>query len=132
MSESLLLDTNAAIAFMEGDSGVLQRLTGSYVTISSIVLGELCYGARKSGRVSVNLARVDAFAAKCTVLSCDVETAQYYGEIKQVLEAKGRPMPDNDMWIAATAVQYTLPVLSRDKHFKIMSKLVEGLWVEVW
>jgi tRNA(fMet)-specific endonuclease VapC len=55
-------------------------------------------------------------------------TAQYYGEIKNRLRAKGRPLPENDIWIAAVAKQYGLVIVSCDKHFNEIDSLV----VEVW
>jgi tRNA(fMet)-specific endonuclease VapC len=94
----------------------------------SIVLGELYYGARKSTRVPENLARIEEFAARSTVLVCDTETARRYGEIKDRLRQKGRPIPENDIWIAAIALQYELTLVARDAHFEN----VDDLKVETW
>ena len=66
--------------------------------MSSVVLGELYYGARKSTRVESNLQTVDQFAAANRVLVCDSTTAQQYGEIKNLLREKGRPIPENRMF----------------------------------
>jgi len=62
------------------------------------------------------------------ILGCDAETARRYGEIKFGLQQKGRPISENDIWIAAIAVQHELTLASRDGHFAE----VEGLQVEVW
>ncbi len=94
----------------------------------SAVLGELYYGARKSGRPARNLSKIDEFAASVAVLACDAVTAQHYGQIKDRLRTMGRPIPDNDIWIAAVAMQYGLPLATRDEHFKE----VDGLVVESW
>ena len=59
--------------------------------ISSVVLGELYYGARKSSRVTENLQKIDELAARSAVLVCDGTTAKWYGEIKNSLRTKGRP-----------------------------------------
>ncbi|GAA6622656.1 PIN domain-containing protein [Scytonema sp. NUACC26] len=59
---------------------------------------------------------------------CDLVTATQYGQIRNLLRQKGRPIPDNDIWIAAVAIQYQLTLISRDAHFQE----VEGLWVERW
>lgn len=127
MSGSLLLDTNIIIALFAHDEAVQRRLaSANEVYVPSIAIGELYYGARKSGRVSANLARIDEFAAKMVVLACDATTAQYYGQVKALLRAKGRPLPENDIWIAATAQQHDLTLLSRDDHFVE----VEGLRCE--
>ena len=98
-----LLDTNIVIALFARETAVQQRLAeASEVFVPSIVLGELYYGARKSTRVTENLARIDEFVASSTVLPCDTATAQQYGDIKNTLRAKGRPIPENDIWIAAS------------------------------
>ncbi len=88
---------------------------------------ELYYGARKSARVAANLARIDD-ATSSAVLVCDTATGQQYGQIKNSLRQKGRPIPENDIWIAAIAQQYQLTLVSRDEHFRE----VDGLSVERW
>ena len=65
-------------------------------------------GARKSARAAENLARPDKFVASSTILACETATAQQYGDIKNTLRAKGRPIPENDIWIAAIAMQHQL------------------------
>ncbi|HEY9849077.1 MAG TPA: type II toxin-antitoxin system VapC family toxin [Leptolyngbyaceae cyanobacterium] len=94
----------------------------------SIVVGELYYGAYKSGRVAANVARVDEFIPRYTILVCDGVTALLYGQIKNLLRQKGRPIPENDIWIAAMPMQYQLPLVSRDSDFQY----VDGLEVEMW
>jgi tRNA(fMet)-specific endonuclease VapC len=124
-----LLDTNIVIALFAREAEVQQRLAeASEVFVPSIVLGELYYGARKSRRATENLARIDAFVVSNTVLSCDTATARQYGEIKNALRAKGRPIPENDIWIAAIAMQYQLTLVARDGHFHE----VDGLQLEAW
>lgn len=127
---SLLLDTNIVIGLLEKDPDVIQHLVSSAreILLPSIVIGELCYGARRSGQVQANLARVDDLARKSTVLRCDLRTAHQYGIVKESLRRKGRPIPENDIWIAATALQHGLPLVTRDTHFNY----VNGLIVEVW
>jgi tRNA(fMet)-specific endonuclease VapC len=62
------------------------------------------------------------------VLPLNADTAKRYGEIKNLLRTKGRPIPENDLWIAAIAQQYDLTLVTRDPHFKS----VEKLKIEVW
>jgi tRNA(fMet)-specific endonuclease VapC len=57
-----------------------------------------------------------------------VTTAQQYGEIKNALRAKGRPIPENDLWIAALSLQYGLTVVTRDDHFNA----IDGLPIATW
>ena len=126
---SFLLDTNIVIALFAKELALEQHLAkANSVFVPSIVLGELYFGARKSVRVAENMTRIDDFAMASTVLPCDAETARQYGDIKGQLRAKGRPIPENDIWIAAIAMQYQLTLVSRDKHLIE----VDGLDVESW
>jgi tRNA(fMet)-specific endonuclease VapC len=129
MSGSYLLDANIVIALFAGDTAVSENLKSAVeVFIPSIVIGELFYGARKSSRVSENTSRINDFVESNVILSCDVETARRYGEIKDNLRQKGRPIPENDIWIAALALQHRLVLVSRDAHFRQL----EDLELEVW
>ena len=90
--------------------------------------GELYYGAFKSARTENNIARIDEFAADNTVLLCDTATAQQYGFIKNQLRANGKPIPENDIWIAAIAKQYQLRLVTRDNHFQHIDELAIEQW----
>lgn len=129
MSGRLLLDTNIVIAvFAKEDKVQAHLVSATEVFVSAIVIGELYYGAYKSSRVTENIAKIRQFAANNTVLVSDTETAEAYGRIKGALRGKGRPIPENDIWIAATAVQYNLALVTRDGHFGE----VDGLLIEAW
>jgi tRNA(fMet)-specific endonuclease VapC len=118
MAGRLVLDTNIVIAHIHGDSAIADMLRRfEEVLIPSVVLGELYYGAYRSSQASQNLQRVDALIVDCPVLVCDEVTAKVYGEIKKNLMAKGRPLPDNDIWIAATVLQHGAALATRDRHF---------------
>ena len=93
-----------------------------------MVVGELYFGAWKSARVSENLARVEEFVSDQAVLLSDLPVAREYGAIKAELRQKGRPIPENDIWVAATARHHGLVLISRDRHFEE----VEDLRVQVW
>lgn len=129
MNNVYLLDTNAAIKLLNGDavvSKIIAEADEIYVPI--IVVGELYYGAEHSGRVAENVKKVDEFAARYEVLFCDFQTAQEYGRTMQQLRIKGRPIRQNDVWIAAIALQHSLTVLTRDAHFND----ADGLVVQGW
>jgi len=129
MSGRFLLDTNIVIDFFAEDRSVQEHMElAEEVFIPSIVLGELYFGARKSRQTKQNLGRIDRFAARNTVLACNRDTARQYGVIKDALREKGRPIPENDIWIAAIARQNDLTLITRDEHFQE----VELLKVEVW
>lgn len=128
MPGKVLLDTNVIIALFAGDMALSQHFAEAEVLVSSTVLGELYYGAYKSAHAAANLSRIEQFAAAIQVLSCDDMTAQHYGQVKDRLRTKGRPIPENDIWIAAIAQQYSLSLATRDEHFKD----VDGLALENW
>jgi len=129
MSGRYLLDTNIVIALFANETSATERLGEvEEVFVPSVVLGELYYGARRSRRVEENVAHIDEFAARNVVLSCDAETARRYGEVKNGLRQKGHPIPENDIWIAAIALQNDLTLVARNAHFGE----VETLQVEAW
>jgi tRNA(fMet)-specific endonuclease VapC len=98
------------------------------VLVPSTALGELYYGARKSTHAAENLARIEQFAAATQVLSCDAVTAWIYGEIRNHLRLRGRPIPENDLWIAAVAMQHGLTLATRDDHFEAVDDLQRENW----
>ena len=129
MNGKYLLDTNIVIAIFAGDPGVLDRIARSNeVFLPTIVCGELYYGARKSTHVVANISRIDELAASSALVGCDINTSRHYGRIKNDLRTKGRPIPENDIWIAALARQHGLTLVSRDAHFDE----VDDLSLEVW
>lgn len=133
MGGRLLLDTNAVIALFRADSAAQGKLEDAEEAfLPSIVLGELLHGALGSGRRENNTERCRRFAAANTVLSCDEQTAEEYALIKYGLRRRGTPIPDNDAWIAALALQHGLAVLTRDGHFGRVVELGSGLAAEAW
>lgn len=129
MSGKYLLDTNIVIALFANDSAVMESLSkAEEVFIPSVVIGELFYGAHKSVRAKENLGRIEDFASSNIILGCDTETARVYGEIKDALRIKGHPIPENDIWIAAIAVQHNLTLVSRDGHFNEIERLKVIVW----
>lgn len=129
MNGRFMLDTNIVIALFAGDADVAASLAAAEeVFIPAVVIGELFYGARKSGRPEENCRRIEQFAADNVILPCDAETARLYGEAKNSLRKKGHLIPENDIWITATALQHGLILVSRDEHFAE----VEGLRAEKW
>ena len=129
MSGSYLLDTNIIIGLFAGEVSIISYLEQSdEIFIPSIALGELHYGAHKSKQVQKNLKRIEEFVADVTVIDCDTGTARQYGVVKNQLRMTGRPRPENDIWIAALALQYCLVLVTRDAHFEN----VEGLHTVGW
>jgi tRNA(fMet)-specific endonuclease VapC len=128
-SGRFLLDTNIVIALLEGDETVLTSLDqAAEVFIPAIVIGELFFGAAKSGRPSENTLKIERFASGRAVLSCDLRVAREYGGLRQRLREKGRPLPENDVWIAATARCHELVLVTRDRHFREVENLAIAEW----
>ena len=129
MSGRYLLDTNIIIALFANERKVQDELTrADEVFVTSVVLGELYFGAHKSVKATKNLARIDELASNTVVLGCDTVTARYYGEVKNALRLKGHPIPENDIWIAAVTFQHDLTLVTRDTHFNE----IENLEIVVW
>lgn len=125
----MILDTNGLSAIADGDpklEPLLQR--AAEIALPAIVLGEYRYGimqSRNRARYELWLSEV---IANCRVLKVDAETAEQYAEIRNELKRKGRPIPGNDLWIAALARQHALPLLSRDEHFDCVPRLERLGW----
>lgn len=129
MSGKCLLDTNIVIALFADESGIKENLARiDEAFVASIVIGELFFGAHKSTRSKENLARIDEFVESNIVLGCDSGTASFYGEIKNILRLKGHPIPENDIWIAAIALQHDLTLITRDAHFGEIENLKTLKW----
>jgi len=124
-----LLDTNIIIQLFNGDTAIAKKLDAlSTVYIPSIVAGELFYGAHASEAKTKNLKKIISFLSRCIVLHADISTAEYYGKIKAALRKKGKPIPENDIWIGAVAQQYKLVLITKDKHFKNIDTLKVKSW----
>lgn len=125
-----LLDSSVLIPSLRGDTAISARIDSAPQTfVSSIVLGELYVGAYGSPtRADTAQAEVEAIEQKVTVLASDATTARIYGRIKHDLKQRGLFMPDNDLWIAATAIQYDVTLAARDAHFDWIKELRVEQW----
>lgn len=130
MSGRYLLDTNIIIALFADEKDVRENLAAAEeVFLPTIALGELYYGGRKSGKPRENLDRIDELAAASVVLVCDTQTARHYGDTKNRLRLRGQPLPENDIWIAALALQHNLTLVTRDGHFQAIEDLKTTTWL---
>lgn len=129
MTGKVLLDTNIVVALFKDDPAVHECLSQHpRVLVSTVVLGELYYGAQKSARLDKHLRQINRFLTRAAMLDSDAATAYEYGLIRNELRIKGRPIPENDIWIAAACRQHDLTLVSRDRHFAE----VENLQWEQW
>ncbi|MBL8292047.1 MAG: type II toxin-antitoxin system VapC family toxin [Bryobacterales bacterium] len=128
-SGRFLLDTNIVIALFDGDDTVLANMDESLeVFIPAVVLGELFFGAERSGRPAQNRDKIEQFAAGRAIIPSDFQVAREYGIVKQRLKEKGRPLPENDIWIAAAAKHHRMMLVTRDHHFTEIEGLVTVDW----
>ncbi|HET7295335.1 MAG TPA: type II toxin-antitoxin system VapC family toxin, partial [Vicinamibacteria bacterium] len=114
----MILDTNALSAFVDGDRSVGEVLTrATRAAIPVIVLGEFRYGLAESRHRRAYETWLEAHLPGFEVLAVTEETTLVYASLRVALRKAGRPIPANDAWIAAVALQHRLPLLSRDEHF---------------
>jgi tRNA(fMet)-specific endonuclease VapC len=119
----MILDTNALSAAGDDDPVVAALLgRADEVAIPVIVLGEYRHGIAQSRNRATYESWLTGLLSDCIVLDITEPTSHYYAEITLELKRKGKPIPTNDLWIAALCRQHGLPLLSRDLHFD----LVEG------
>lgn len=127
--KGILLDTNAYVAFKRGDSGALAVLRRApEIALCPTVLGELLAGFAGGSRSARNRRELDEFlrTPRIRLLGIDAETAEHYAAVFAALRRKGRPVPTNDLWIAAVAMQHGYAVFSLDGHFAEMEGLIAG------
>jgi tRNA(fMet)-specific endonuclease VapC len=125
----VILDTNALSAFVDGDAGVGEVLRQQpRAAIPVIVLGEFRYGIAESRHRPAYEAWLESQLPHFDILAVTDETAVAYAALRVALRRSGRPIPANDAWIAALALQHRLPVLSRDQHFDVVPGLKRTSW----
>lgn len=128
-SSSYLLDTNAAIALMNRDALFLSHFASeAKFALPTPALGELFFGAQKSSQRERNIERVTQLSESLPVLNCDVGVSQMWGILKHDLHRKGRPIPQDDIWIAAIALVHGIILVTRDAHFGEVSDLKILSW----
>ena len=124
--KQFVIDTNIYSAFKTNHSPTVDRFReAEKIVVCSTVHGELLAGFKCGSRENKNTVELETFLDRPRVsyVTTDASTAEFYAEIFKRLRAKGTPIPTNDMWIAASAMQHGLAVCTRDKHFRN----IEGL-----
>jgi tRNA(fMet)-specific endonuclease VapC len=129
MSGEIALDTSVAVRFLNGDRVVTERVLAlPEITLPIVVVGELLFGAENSTRPLQNLPRYLEFMAACTVAPLSRDTAAVYSRTRLSLKRKGRPIPMNDVWIAAQCLAQGWVLVTDDTDFDF----VDGLLLEHW
>ena len=120
-----LIDTNVIIRFLKGQTELFSLFDDmENLYVSSISVGELMYGAELSQKKDYNSTGYYNFCEQMKVLNVDMEIAKTYGKIKSVLKSKGHPIPENDIWIAATALTANLSLVTADSDFENIPDLL--------
>lgn len=117
---NLVLDTNIYSAWRRGDPRVRPYIAGAErLLLPAVVVGELLSGFRLGSRLQGNLGDLRAALdlANVELVDISMQTADRYGRIDAILRRRGRPIPTNDVWIAATASEQDAYLLSFDRHF---------------
>ena len=129
MSGEIALDTSAAIRFLNRDATITARVLAlPEIILPMISVGELLFGAENSTRPFQNLPRYLEFISTCVVVPLGKETATTYAQTRLALKRKGRPIPMNDVWIAAQGLEQSWVLVTDDTDFNY----VDGLIVEHW
>ena len=125
----MILDTHALSAFVEGDRRLASLLRAhEHLAIPVIVLGEYRFGIAASSQRDAYEAWLQQYLNRFDVLSINPETADVYAALRGELKTAGTPIPANDAWIAALALQHRLPLASRDAHFDHVRGLRRVAW----
>src|ERR1043165_2551862 len=124
-----LLDTNIIIGLFRGNKQIeFEFKKVERPAIPFAVLGELYAGAFFSSQQEKNLALIQSLRNQCEIIFPGDVTTQIFGRIRSDLQRKGKPIPENDIWIAALAQQNQLTLVTNDSHFKE----VENLHLQTW
>jgi tRNA(fMet)-specific endonuclease VapC len=125
----VILDTNAVSALFVGDPDLEAVLAASHRhELPTIVIGEYRFGLARSRHRKILVPLLDQLIAESVILNVDLATTEAYAVVRERLRAKGRPLPENDVWIAALAIQHGLDVVSRDIHFDHVAGLRRRSW----
>jgi len=125
----LILDTNALSAAADLEPAALEVIArAEHLAVPVIVLGEYRLGIAQSRRRTEYENWLREWMGTVTVLDIDEETTYHYAAIGLELKRSGKPIPANDLWIAALCRQHSLPLISRDRHFDVVRGLERIDW----
>lgn len=125
----MILDTNALSAIADGEASAMEIAErAERLAVPVIVLGEYRLGIAYSRHRATYQNWLSEWISAVVVLNIDEETTHLYAAIGLELKKKGKPIPVNDLWIAAACRQHSLPLLSKDTHFDLVSGLRRLDW----
>lgn len=125
MSGKIAIDTDIAIKFLNGDEAIDNFLLKFHeIFMPVVVAGELIFGALNSKHAEQNLARHKKLIQRAHVLDITENTASIYAKTRMNLKKKGKPIPENDLWIASICIEHKMPLISYDAHFEDIDHLI--------
>lgn len=123
----ILIDTNTYASFKRSDTISVETFRRvEYIGLNVVVLGEILCGFKGGKKEAENMKELNQFldSQRVYTLSIDDETSDFYAKIYWDLKKKGKPIPTNDMWVAASAMRHGLSLFTYDKHFKHINGLL--------
>lgn len=127
--KKILLDTNAYVAFKRGEKDAFHIIQkADSIGFSVVVLGELLAGFSAGSKESINRQELKAFldSPRVVMLNVGETTSEFYAKVFSGLKQKGKPIPTNDLWIAATALEHGYAIFTYDQHFREINGLLLG------
>jgi predicted nucleic acid-binding protein len=125
----MILDTNAVSALLGGDASIEDMLSNAEMHhLPVVVIGEYLFGLFASVDRRRLISLFQKLIGESFLLDVDLHTGETYAQIRFELKQKGRPLPGNDIWIAALARQHNLTVISRDLHFDVIDGIRRMSW----
>jgi len=124
-----IFDTNIVVDYLRNRGEIVagvEQYNEVYLPVT--VCGELLFGAAISGNPAKNQEKVLEFIGRSRILTVDLEVTLRYAEVRKYLQNIGKPIPENDIWIAATAHAAGWKLITRDQHFSY----IDFLQVEFW
>lgn len=123
--DKIIVDTNIFIHIMKGKRELANKIK-SYdkIFISPVILAELNFGAYRSENPEKELRKVNQAIEASELLPINTATVDFFVKIKIALAAKGKLIPENDMWIASAALEHQFPLYTLDQHFERIDRLI--------
>ncbi|MFI5343663.1 MAG: type II toxin-antitoxin system VapC family toxin [Chlamydiales bacterium] len=129
----ILIDTNAYASFKKGEISMIEIIQQSEsIAVSPIMLGELLAGFDGGSKMQQNKIELQKFleSPRVKIYPVTLDTSHYFSLIYCSLKSKGKPIPTNDMWIAAQAMEHGCVVCTYDKHFTYIEGIIAGNTLE--
>lgn len=125
----MIIDTNALSAWAEGEEAILDvLLPAGQLILPIIVIGEYKQGVLRSRHRDQLMEWLNTTIREVRLGLITLTTTDMYAKVRLMTGDKGEPIPTNDAWIAALALEHELPVLSRDRHFDVVDGLTRVIW----